>query len=57
MLLEQIFSKRVAGISYDDLNDDLLHTLKRNIIDSYAGICASLKDMGGGYRGRAKVTD
>jgi len=44
MLFEQIFSKRVAGISYDDLNDDLLHTLKRNILDSYAGICASLKD-------------
>lgn len=44
MLLEETISKRVAGITYDNLNHDLLHTLKRNILDSYAGICASLKD-------------
>lgn len=44
MLVEQLFSKRTARISYDDLTDNLLHTLQRNILDSYAGICASLKD-------------
>jgi 2-methylcitrate dehydratase len=44
MLLEQTLSQRVAGITYEDLDDDLLHILKRNILDSYAGICASLKD-------------
>lgn len=44
MFLEQTIAKRVVDTTYDDLDDDLLHTLKRSILDSYAGICASLKD-------------
>ncbi len=44
MLYEQILSQRAAAISYDDLTEDILHVLKRNILDSYTGICASLKD-------------
>lgn len=47
MTLEESIATRVAGISFDDLrDDDLLHTLKRNILDSYGGICGSLKDAG-----------
>ena len=44
MLYEQLLSQRAAAISYDDLTEDILHVLKRNILDSYTGICASLKD-------------
>lgn len=44
MLLEEMISRTVKCISFEDLDDDLLHTLKRNILDSYAGICASLRD-------------
>jgi 2-methylcitrate dehydratase len=44
MQLEEQIAERVAGLTYDRIDADLLHLLKRNVIDSYAGICGSLKD-------------
>jgi 2-methylcitrate dehydratase len=44
MSLEEQIAERVAGFAYDRINADLLYLLKRNILDSYAGICGSLKD-------------
>lgn len=44
MSLEETIARRVLGLSYESLDADLLHILKRNIMDSYAGICGSLKD-------------
>jgi 2-methylcitrate dehydratase len=44
MLLEETIARRVLGFSYESLDADLLHIFKRNILDSYAGICGSLKD-------------
>lgn len=44
MQLEEILAKRVANFSYESINADLLHVLKRNIMDSYAAICGSLMD-------------
>jgi 2-methylcitrate dehydratase len=46
MLLEETIAERVAGFSYACIDADLLHVLKRNILDSFAGICGSLKDKG-----------
>jgi 2-methylcitrate dehydratase len=46
MQLEETIAKRVASLSYESIDTDLLHLLKRNIMDSYAGICGSLKDKG-----------
>ena len=44
MQLEEQIAERVAGFSYDSIDADTLHVLKRNVLDSYAGICGSLKD-------------
>lgn len=44
MLLEQVISQRVAALAREDFDDDLLHILKRNTLDSYAGVCGSLRD-------------
>ncbi|MCK5786504.1 MAG: MmgE/PrpD family protein, partial [Candidatus Sabulitectum sp.] len=42
--MEKAISRVTARISFSDLDEKLLHILKRNILDSYAGICASLRD-------------
>jgi len=44
ILLEQTISERLANITIESLDEGQLHTLKRHVLDSYAGICASLKD-------------
>lgn len=44
MTLEETIAKRVFSLSRESLDADRLHVLKRNIMDSYAGICGSLKD-------------
>ena len=44
MQLEEQIAERVSGFAYDRIDADLLHLLKRNVVDSYAGICGSLKD-------------
>jgi 2-methylcitrate dehydratase len=44
MQLEEAIAKRVAQVSYESIDTDLLHVLKRNIMDSYAAICGSLMD-------------
>lgn len=46
MPLEDTIARRILSISYEGIDADLLHVLKRNIMDSYAGICGSLKDKG-----------
>jgi 2-methylcitrate dehydratase len=46
MHLEEVIANRVARLSYESIDADLLHVLKRNIMDSYAAICGSLKDKG-----------
>jgi 2-methylcitrate dehydratase len=42
--LEEMIAERVTGFAYDRIDADLLHLLKRNVLDSYAGICGSFKD-------------
>ncbi|RLD93713.1 MAG: 2-methylcitrate dehydratase, partial [Bacteroidetes bacterium] len=44
MQLEEVIAKRVARLSYESIDADLVHVLKRNIMDSYAAICGSLMD-------------
>ena len=44
--LEEQIAERVAQMRFEDIDADLLHVLKRNILDSYAGICGSLADIG-----------
>jgi 2-methylcitrate dehydratase len=44
MQLEEQIAERVVGFSYDSIDADTLRVLKRNVLDSYAGICGSLKD-------------
>jgi len=44
MSLEDTIAERITGFSCGSLDAHLLHVLKRNIMDSYAGICGSLKD-------------
>jgi 2-methylcitrate dehydratase len=44
MQLEERIAERVAGFSYESIDADARHVLMRNVLDSYAGICASLKD-------------
>jgi len=44
MQLEEIIAKWLVNVSYESINADLLHVLKRNIMDSYAAICGSLMD-------------
>lgn len=43
-MLEDVISRRVVEIAQVDVAGDLLTTLKRNVLDSYAGICGSLRD-------------
>ena len=38
MQLEEQIAERVAGFSYDSIDADTFHVLKRNVLDSYAGI-------------------
>jgi 2-methylcitrate dehydratase len=44
MQLEEQIAERVAGMSYEGIDTATLHVLKRNLLDSYASICGSLKD-------------
>ncbi|MFH0786126.1 MAG: MmgE/PrpD family protein [Pseudomonadota bacterium] len=46
MQLEETIARRVASLSFEGIDADLLHVLKRNIMDSYAAICGSLLDKG-----------
>jgi len=34
----------ITNISYDSIDEKTLHILKKNLLDSYAGICLSLQD-------------
>ena len=44
MQLEEQIAERVAAFSDDSIDADTLHILKRNVLDSYSGICGSFKD-------------
>ncbi|WP_084600698.1 MmgE/PrpD family protein [Methanolacinia paynteri] len=44
MMIEERLADFVSGISYESIDGADLHILKRNLLDSYAGICASLRD-------------
>jgi 2-methylcitrate dehydratase len=44
MQLEEAIAERVGGFAFDRIEPDLRHVLLRNLLDSYAGICGSLKD-------------
>lgn len=44
-LLENRLARFVSGITARDLDPAMVHLLKRNFLDSYAGICASLQDQ------------
>lgn len=44
--LEETLSRYSQGIAQEAIDPQTLHLLKRNILDSYAGICASLRDTG-----------
>lgn len=46
MMIEEQLADFVSGISYQSIDEKNLHILKRNLLDSYAGICASLRDKG-----------
>ncbi len=43
-MLEETLAQYVSKITFQDIDPEVIHILKRNIIDSYAGICASLQD-------------
>lgn len=43
-MIEQELAKQVSSISFEAIQEEMLHVLKRNILDSYAGICCSLRD-------------
>jgi 2-methylcitrate dehydratase len=43
-MIEEQLANFVSGISYQSIDKRDLHILKRNLLDSYAGICASLRD-------------
>ena len=43
-MLEDTLAQYVSKITFQDIDPGLRHILKRNILDSYAGICASLLD-------------
>ncbi len=43
-MLENRLTELIIKHSYKEIPDDQLHIIKRNILDSYAGICASLSD-------------
>ena len=44
-MLENSLAQFVAKISSKDISPSTTHLLKRNILDSYGGICASLQDV------------
>lgn len=45
MMLEEKIARYVSAIVFDDIGKDTLHLMKRNVLDAYAGICASLLDV------------
>ena len=45
MTLEEQIAQRTAQMRFEEIDADLPHVLKRNILDSYAGICGSLADI------------
>ena len=46
MTMEDDLARYVAGITYESIDQETLHVLKRNILDSYASICGSMYDTG-----------
>ena len=44
MTLEEIIAKRVIALYREKLDGEMRHIIKRNIMDSFASICGSLKD-------------
>lgn len=44
-MLEEKIAVRLPELVPKDMDDETLHLMKRNILDSYAGICASLLDV------------
>jgi len=43
-MLEKKLAKYTAGITFEKLDENIIHILKRNLLDSYAGIFGSLRD-------------
>lgn len=43
-MLEEALAHYVSKITFQCVAPEVLHIIKRNILDSYAGICASLQD-------------
>lgn len=43
-MIEQELAEQVSSISFQAIQEEMLHVLKRNILDSCAGICCSLRD-------------
>jgi 2-methylcitrate dehydratase len=43
-MIEDTLAEHVSGITYSGLHPGDIHLIKRNLLDSYAGICASLQD-------------
>jgi len=43
-MLEVSLAQYVSGITFQSIDPKTIHIIKRNILDSYAGICASLQD-------------
>jgi 2-methylcitrate dehydratase len=44
MQMEETIARRVKDFAFESIDADLLHILKRSIMDSFASICGSLKD-------------
>ena len=44
-MIENILADFVLKHSFESITDENIHVIKRNILDSYAGICASLSDL------------
>ena len=44
-MIEQQLAQFIINMSSSKLDESVLHLIKRNILDAYAGICASLKDQ------------
>ncbi len=45
-MLEEVLAQYASKITFQGIGPEVIHILKRNILDSYAGICASLQDKG-----------
>lgn len=43
-MLEVTLAQYVSRITFQSIDPKVIHIIKRNILDSYAGICASLQD-------------